>query len=91
MAEDINNSNLDNEAPDADDTRTSGTGIPQVMRNVFGVFMILIYIGMGILVFINFFGWTPSWYWLRWVGGSLFVLYGIWRGIRQFKGIDSSL
>jgi cytochrome c biogenesis protein CcdA len=89
MAEDINNNeNIEND----DDTRTSGgVGIPQVMRNVFGVFMILIYIGMGILVFINFFGWTPSWYWLRWVGGSLFVLYGIWRGIRQFKGIDSSL
>jgi cytochrome c biogenesis protein CcdA len=90
MAEDINNNNENIE--NDDDTRTSGgVGIPQVMRNVFGVFMILIYIGMGILVFINFFGWTPSWYWLRWVGGSLFVLYGIWRGIRQFKGIDSSL
>ena len=90
MADIINDNNLNNNDDERQQQQSSGTNIPQVMRNVFGVFMILIYIGMGILVFMNFFGWSPSWYWLRWVGGTLFVLYGIWRGIRQFKGIDSS-
>lgn len=58
------------------------------MRNIFGIIMILIYIGMGVLFYINFFGFSQSWEWFRWVGGSLFIIYGIWRGYRQFKGID---
>lgn len=61
---------------------------PHVMRNIFGIVMILIYLGMGVLFFINFFQFTPSWQWLRWVGGGVFIVYGIWRAYRQFKGID---
>lgn len=68
---------------------TQSTGTPHVMRNVFGVIMILIYIGMGVLFFIGFFPWlSGSWEWLRWVGGTMFVAYGLWRGYRQFRGID---
>ncbi len=26
--------------------------------------------------------------WVRWVGGALFTVYGLWRAYRQFKGID---
>lgn len=61
------------------------------MRNVFGIFMILVYIGMGILLFINFFQFDAAFTWVRYVGGVLFILYGIWRGYRQFKGIDSNI
>ncbi len=60
----------------------------KIMRNVFGIFMILIYVGMGILLFINFFGFDQNFAWVRWVGGTLFILYGFWRGYRQAKGID---
>lgn len=70
-------------------TYRNSTGTPAVMRNVFGVIMILIYVGVGILFFIGFFDILfPTWTWVRWVGGCLFTLYGIWRAYRQFKGID---
>lgn len=64
------------------------TGTPMVMRNIFGIIMIIVYIGMGALFFINFFGWGSSWSWVRWAIGSLLVAYGLWRGYRQFTGID---
>ena len=69
----------------------SNTGTPRTSRIIFGILMICVYIGMGILLFINFFGFDADWQWLRWVGGSIFVLYGIWRGIRQFYNLDSNL
>lgn len=66
--------------------------VPSTMRVIFGIIMIVIYIGMGVLLFCNLFDWdTQPWSTLRWVFGGILVLYGIWRAIRQFKGIDSSL
>lgn len=59
------------------------------MRNIFGIIMILIYCGMGVLFFIGYFNILfPTWTWVRWAGGVLFVGYGIWRAYRQFAGID---
>lgn len=61
-------------------------------RTIFGIFMIIIYVGMGVLLLINFFGWESGpWEWLRWVGGVLLIVYGIWRGYRQFAGIDRTI
>ncbi len=74
------------------DDEPRGTQIPSTMRVVFGIIMIIIYVGMGILLLINFFGWQGELLtWLRWGGGILFIVYGIWRAIRQFWGIDSSI
>lgn len=70
--------------------KTSSEGTPQVMRNVFGIIMILVYIGMGVLMFINFFQFSESWTWVRWTLGILFIVYGFWRAYRQFKGTDYS-
>lgn len=67
------------------------TAVGGVARTIFGIIMIIIYVGMGVLLLINFFDWGSSWNWLRWGGGILFILYGVWRAIRQFKGIDSSI
>lgn len=65
---------------------------PKIARMIFGIFMIIIYVGMGILLLVNFFGWeSGSWEWLRWTGGVLLILYGIWRAYRQFAGIDSNI
>lgn len=72
-------------------TEQQTNGTPQLFRTIFGIFMIIIYVGMGILLFCNFFPWVESWPWLRWVGGVLFTVYGVWRAYRQFKGIDSSI
>lgn len=66
--------------------------IPSVMRIVFGIIMIVIYVGMGILLLINFFSWQGEVLtWVRWIGGIMFIIYGIWRAIRQFWGLDTSL
>lgn len=63
----------------------------QLFRMIFGIIMVIIYVGMGILLFFNFFQWGENWAWLRWIGAVLFTVYGIWRAYRQFKGIDSSI
>ena len=64
----------------------------QAARTIFGIFMIVIYVGMGVLLLINFFKWESGpWEWLRWTGGILFIVYGLWRAYRQFKGIDRSI
>ncbi|MBQ9077928.1 MAG: hypothetical protein IJY31_08840 [Muribaculaceae bacterium] len=64
---------------------------PQLFRTIFGIIMIVIYVGMGILLFMNFFQWGENWQWLRLSGGVLFTVYGVWRAYRQFKGVDSSI
>ena len=61
-------------------------------RTIFGIFMIIIYVGMGVLLLINFFKWESGpWEWLRWSGVILFIVYGFWRAYRQFKGIDRNI
>lgn len=52
----------------------------------FGIFMIIIYVGVGILLIMNFFNWGASWTWVRWVLGVVLIIYGIFRGYRQFNG-----
>lgn len=59
-----------------------------LVKYIFGIFMIIVYVGMGVLMYINFFDWTPGWAWLRWVGGTIFVVYGVWRAYRQFVGTN---
>lgn len=61
----------------------------KAMRVFFGVFMILVYFGMAYLLYINFFKWdTEPWYTLRYVFGTIFAIYGIYRCYRQIKGTD---
>lgn len=70
---------------------SDNTGTPKAMRNIFGIIMIIVYIGMGVLFFTGFF--APlygSWTWMRWVAGGIFVVYGIWRAYRQFAGVDGA-
>ena len=66
--------------------------MPRLMRNIFGVIMILVFVGVGIMCLCGVFPTlTGNFEWLRWVGGVVFILYGIWRGYRQFKGIDDNV
>lgn len=63
--------------------------MPQIMRNIFGIIMIIIYVAMGVLFLIGAFPQlSGSWEWLRWTGGVVLIVYGFWRAYRQFKGID---
>ncbi|MDD2960809.1 MAG: hypothetical protein PHR45_01850 [Muribaculaceae bacterium] len=57
--------------------------VPNAMKIIFGAFMVLIYLGMGILMLINFFDW--QWAWARYGLGLLFIVYGFWRGYREYK------
>ena len=58
----------------------------KVMRAIFGTFMFILYVGVGILLLINFFEWGPDWTWCRYVIGIVLIIYGIFRGYRQLKG-----
>lgn len=62
-----------------------------IVRSIFGIVMILIYVGMGVLLLINFFNWESDWAWTRYVVGVVLIIYGFWRAYRQYKGIDSRL
>lgn len=76
----------------SNDKRPTGrSNAAKMIGGIFGIIMIIVFIGMGVLLFIGFFNpiFGPGWQWLRWVGGVIFILYGIFRGYRQFKGIDT--
>ncbi len=63
-----------------------------VMRSIFGIIMIIVYVGMGVLFLIDMFGWSDfSWGWTRYIVGIVLIVYGLWRAYRQYKGIDSSM
>lgn len=71
---------------------TIGAGKSQsVMRSLFGILMIVLYVGVGVLLLINFFKWTESWDACRYIIGVVLIIYGFWRAYRQFKGIDSQI
>ena len=52
--------------------------------------MVIVYIGMGVLFLMDFFGWyeNNSLAWTRWVIGIGLIVYGVFRAYRQFAGID---
>lgn len=59
-----------------------------VMRTIFGIIMIIVYVGMGVLLLINFFNWGGDWAWTRYVVGIVLIIYGLWRAYRQYAGIN---
>ena len=59
-----------------------------IMRTIFGIIMVIVYVGMGVLLIINFFNWGGDWAWTRYLVGIVLIIYGFWRAFRQIKGID---
>ena len=55
---------------------------------VFGIFMFIVYEGMGVLMFINFFNWDTKWAWTRWIVGAVLVVYGFFRAYRTYKDLS---
>ncbi len=49
----------------------------------FGIFMVFFYVGIGVLILKNFF-WIPG-DWIRWIVGPMLIVYGFFRGWRQYK------
>ena len=62
-----------------------------LLRTIFGVIMIIVYVGMGVLFLVNFFGWEGDWAWSRYLVGVVLIIYGFWRAYRQYAGIDKPL
>ncbi|MBQ9585714.1 MAG: hypothetical protein IJR20_06930 [Muribaculaceae bacterium] len=59
------------------------------LRIFFGIFMILIYLGMAYLLYINFFDWNSEpWLTLRYIFAAILAIYGVYRCYRQVKGTD---
>lgn len=79
--------NNDKKTPDTP-RRLPTTG--QILGLTFGIFMVIIYLGMGILLMINFFDWNNSWAWTRWIVGPILVIYGFYRGWRQYKMLNQT-
>ena len=50
--------------------------------------MVVVYLGMAYLMVSNFFGWSSSISWFRWLLAVIFGLYGLYRFYRQVKGLD---
>ena len=62
---------------------------PATLQTIFGLVMVVVYLAVGVLFLIGFF--APlygSWTWIRWVGGAMFLVYGLWRAYRQFKPVQ---
>lgn len=62
--------------------------INQTVKMLFGIFMVLVYLGVAVLMAINFFDWadTPLWNAVRWFFAAIFAAYGLYRGYREIKG-----
>ena len=68
----------------------NGSVIFRIVRMIFGVLMVVVYIGMAIAIACNYFDWSnvPVWKIARWCLAIVFFAYGIYRAYRQIKGID---
>lgn len=69
----------------------SRSGVNQIVRMFFGIFMVFVYLGMAALLAVNYFDWSnaPLWKALRWLFAIVFAAYGIYRGYRELKGEHS--
>lgn len=70
------------------DMNNSQSRVTQSLKLFFGMFMVMVYLGMAWLMIDNFFGWanTPLWNAVRWFFALIFGAYGIYRGYRELKG-----
>lgn len=62
----------------------NGTGVPRGARFIFGVFMILFYIAVGLLFIFNVFSIDSTA--ISVIVGAILCAYGVWRGVRLFMG-----
>lgn len=70
--------------------KMNGHGVLKILRVFFGIFMIVVYLGMAYLLAVNYFDWSDAspWKQMRYLMVVVFGLYGFYRGYRQVKGLD---
>lgn len=59
---------------------------PKSARVVFGIIMVLVYLGVGLLFILNVFSIDNQA--VSIIIGALLFVYGIWRGYRLYKGVN---
>ncbi len=80
----------DNNSSRRQSARINMPSTKTILGIAFGIFMVFIYVGMGVLLLINFFNWPASWNIARWVVGPVLIIYGFFRGWRQYKMFTQS-
>lgn len=63
----------------------SSSSHPLKGRMIFGAFMVLVYIAVGVLCILDIFNFANSG--ISIALGILLIIYGIWRGYRLAKGM----
>lgn len=58
-------------------------GVNRVLKMFFGVFMVLVYLGMAVLMALNYFNLPEV---PRWIFAVVLFAYGIYRGYREVTG-----
>lgn len=66
---------------------SEGPGAPRSMRLIFGIFMILVYLGVGLLFILypNTIIYNST---ISYIMGGILCAYGVYRGYRLYKGIN---
>ena len=87
MKEELNNNELENKPVNEDNNTNSNsaklTKKPMNWNAYFGIFMVLVYFGMAYLTLgTNYFFWIQDW--ARYGLGTIFIVYGLWRGYRYY-------
>lgn len=69
---------------------SKGNNITKIVRLLFGVFMVIVYLAMAYLLAVNYFDWSqaPLWKTVRWGMAAILAVYGMFRGYRQITGMD---
>ena len=64
------------------------TGINRIVKMFFGIFMVFVYLGMAVLMAINYFDWSNAipWKAIRWFFAVVLASYGLYRGYRELTG-----
>ncbi len=61
-------------------------GAPKGARLAFGILMVIVYVGVGLLFIFNVFDIIN--YTLSCIIGAILIVYGIFRGYRLYKGTN---
>ena len=64
----------------------NGSDTPKGARLAFGIIMVLVYLGVGLLFILDVFNIDNDA--ISIICGSVLMAYGVWRGYRLYKGIN---
>lgn len=66
--------------------KDSENNIPKGARLWFGIFMVIVYIGVGMMFILDIFNIDNTT--VSTIVGAILCVYGIWRGYRLYKGVN---